>query len=161
LTSGLDGSLGSPRAGGEFFAQDRMTVLAGRLPTPGSASEIVLTPGLARKFGTGVGGGGRYAVRRAGAAGAPAGGPFPRADRVAAIADIPPVLVDDSDQAEAGVLPAGATRQLLPQYGYAVVGLRLDRTAAGISGLQDRLAALARRLEQQGSRAGQTVPPLL
>lgn len=158
LTSGLYGSFGSLRAGGEFFAQDRVTVLAGRLPAPGSASEIVLPPGLARKFGTWVGGKVSYAFRRTDATGQPAGKQFTRTYRVAAIADIPPVLVDDSDQVETGVLPAGATRQLLPQYGFAVVGLRLDSAPAGIAGLQDRLAALARSLEPRGR--GSAGPPL-
>src|SRR5262249_39489981 len=86
--------------------------------------------------------------------GQPAGKQFTRTYRVAAIADVPPVLVDDSDQVETGVLPAGATRQLLPEYGFAVVGLRLDSAPAGIAVLQDRLAALARSLEQRGRGGG-------
>src|SRR5215472_2888094 len=137
FTNGLDGSFGSQRAGGEYFRQDRMTVLAGRLPSPGSTSEIVLTPGIARKFGTTVGGKVSYAFRPTDAAGRPTGKRFIRTYRVAAIADVPPVLVDDSDQIEAGVLPPGATRQLLPEYGYAAVGLRLAEGFAGISALQD------------------------
>ena len=40
LTNGLIGSLD-----GEGFRQDRMTVLAGRLPRPGATDEIALTPG--------------------------------------------------------------------------------------------------------------------
>jgi hypothetical protein len=71
LTSGLNGSVGSLRAGGEFFGQDRMTVLAGRLPEPWSATEIVLTPGIAGNFGARVGGRVAYAFRRLDAAGQP------------------------------------------------------------------------------------------
>ena len=51
LADGLLGSLD-----GEFFRQDRMTVLAGRLPRTSARGEIALTPGLARLLGTGVGG---------------------------------------------------------------------------------------------------------
>jgi hypothetical protein len=161
LTSGLNGSLASRRTGGEFFQQDRMTVLSGRLPPLGSTSEIVLTPGIARKFGTGVGGKVSYAFRRADAAGRPTGKRFIRTYRVAAIAADPPVLVDESDQAEAGVLAPGATRRLLPEYGYAVVGLRLAQGPAGIPALQDHLTVLARRLEQQARRsAHRELPPL-
>jgi hypothetical protein len=162
LSNGLDGSFGSQRAGGEYFRQDRMTVLAGRLPAPGSTSEIVLTPGMAQKFGAGVGGKVSYAFRPTDAAGQPTGKRFIRTYRVAAIADVPPVLVDDSDQIEAGVLPPGATRQLLPEYGYAAVGLRLAEGPAGIPALQDHLRDLARRLEQQATRgARRGLPPLL
>src|SRR5213078_5173130 len=81
--------------------------------------------------------------------------------RVAAIAYDPPVLVDDADQVEAGVLPPGATRQLLPEYGYAAVGLRLASGPAGIPALQDHLAALARRLEQQIRLSTGRPPPVL
>src|SRR5215469_1814538 len=160
LSNGLDGSFGDQRAGGEFFRQDRMTVLAGRLPSPGSTSEIVLTPGIARKFGAGVGGKISYAFLRTDAAGRPTGKRFIRTYRVAAIADDPPVLVDDSDQTEGGVLPPGATRELLPVYGYAGVGLRLAQGPAGIPALQDHLAALAHRLEQQARRSRGKLPPL-
>ncbi len=41
---------------GEYFRQDRVTVVAGRLPRLDSTNEIALTPGLARLFGVGVGG---------------------------------------------------------------------------------------------------------
>ena len=51
LTNGLSGSLD-----GEGFRQDRMTVLAGRLPRPGATDEVALTQGQAQFFHTGVGG---------------------------------------------------------------------------------------------------------
>ena len=41
---------------GEYFGQDRATVLAGRLPPPGSTSTVVLTPAVAKALGTSVGG---------------------------------------------------------------------------------------------------------
>jgi hypothetical protein len=41
---------------GEYFSQDRATVLAGALPPAESATTVVLTPATARMFGTSVGG---------------------------------------------------------------------------------------------------------
>src|SRR6266566_4246690 len=69
--------------------------------------------------------------------------------RVAAIAEVPPALVDESDQAEGSILPPGATRQLLPEYFYAWIGLRLARGTAGIPELQRHLATLAADLQRQ------------
>ena len=51
LVNSLNGSLD-----GEYFSQDRATVLAGLLPPQGSTSTVVLTPAIAKAFGTGVGG---------------------------------------------------------------------------------------------------------
>ena len=45
---------------------------------------------------------------------------------------VPPALVDESDQAEGSIFPPGATRQLLPEYFYAWIGLRLAQGTAGI-----------------------------
>ena len=59
LTNGLTGSLD-----GDGFRQDRLTVLAGRLPRPGATGEIALTAGQARFFHTGVGGHVTYAFYR-------------------------------------------------------------------------------------------------
>jgi hypothetical protein len=57
--------------------------------------------------------------------------------------------VDQSDQVNAAVLSPGATRQLLPYYQYAWVGVRLGHGTAGIPALQDRLAALASTVQKQ------------
>ena len=59
LVNSLNGSLD-----GEYFSQDRATVLAGRLPPQGSTSTVVLTPAIAKAFGTGVGGTVSYQFRR-------------------------------------------------------------------------------------------------
>jgi FtsX-like permease family len=142
----LDGSLD-----GEYFRQDRMTVLAGQLPAQSSATEIVLTPRVARLFGTGVGGRVSYAFQRYGLRGLT--GPVVRkAYRVAAIVELPPVLVDSTDQAEFAVLPPGATRQALPYYGYAWVAVRLAGGSAGIPALQHELARLASSMAQRERR---------
>lgn len=144
LTDGVDASLD-----GEWFTQDRATVLAGRLPRLGSASEIVLTPLVARMFGTGVGGHVTYAYHRVDAEGMPVGRQFTHTYRVAAIVEVPPALVDESDQQEGAILPPGATRQVLSGYTYAWVGLRLAHGTAGIPGLQQALAKLAASMQRQ------------
>ena len=148
LTNSVNGSLD-----GEYFSQDRATVLAGRMPSPGSTTAVVLTPGIAKTFGTGVGGTVSYLFRPLDAQGQPAGKPFTQSYRVAAIAEVPPALVDESDQAEGSILPPGATRQLLPEYFYAWIGLRLARGTAGIGELQGQLSALAAGLQRQEQQA--------
>ena len=148
LTNSVNGSLD-----GEYFSQDRVTVLAGRLPPAGSTTTVVLTPAIAKMFGTGVGGTVSYSFRPIDARGQPTGPSFIRSYRVAAIAQIPPALVDESDQAEGTILPPGATRQLLPEYFYAWIGLRLARGTAGIPELQRHLATLAADLQRQEQQA--------
>jgi hypothetical protein len=150
----LDGSLD-----GEYFRQDRMTVLAGRLPPLSSSTEIVLTPRVARLFGTGVGGRVSYAFQRFGPRGL-TGPVIRKAYRVAAIVEVPPALTDESDQAEGSIFPPGATRQLLPEYFYAWIGLRLAQGTAGTGALQKHLAALAADLQRQARQAlHRDVPP--
>jgi len=144
LTASINGSLD-----GEYFRQDRASVLAGALPSPDSTTTVVLTPVTARTFGVSVGSTVRYRFYRRGPSGQPLGQPINRSFRVAAIAEIPPALVDQSDEAEGTILPPGATRQLLSTYFYAWIGLRLADGAAGIPRLQGQLSALADRLERQ------------
>ncbi len=148
LSNSLNGSLD-----GEYFSQDRATVLAGKLPPPGSTTDVVLTPALARMFGVGVGGTARYLYQQLDANGRPSGRQFTRSYRVAAIVDVPPALVDEFDHAEGSILPLGATRQVLAEYFYAWVGLRLARGAAGIPELQHQLATLAGKLQRQENQA--------
>jgi hypothetical protein len=157
LVNSLNGSLD-----GEYFSQDRTTVLAGRLPPQGSTSTVVLTPAVAKALGTGVGGTVRYQFRPVGPDQQPAGQPFTRSFRVAAIVEIPPALVDESDQEQGSLFPPGATRQLLPEYFYSWIGLRLDGGTAGTGDLQKHLATLATDLQRQASQAlHRDVPPPL
>jgi hypothetical protein len=144
LTASVNGSLD-----GEYFRQDRASVLAGALPSPDSTTTVVLTPVSARTLGVGVGGTVQYRFYRRGPEGQPLGKPLNRSFRVAAIVEIPPALVDQSDEAEGTILPPGATRQLLSAYFYAWIGLRLADGVAGIPRLQGQLSALADRLERQ------------
>jgi FtsX-like permease family len=155
LVNSLNGSLD-----GEYFSQDRATVLAGRLPPQDSASTVVLTPAVAKAFGTGVGGTVRYQFQPVDAQQKPAGQPFTRSFRVAAIVEVPPALVDESDQEEGSIFPPGATRQLLPEYFYAWIGLRLAGGTAGTGDLQKHLAALAADLQRQARQVlHRDVPP--
>ncbi len=136
LTSGLAGSLD-----GEYFRQDRVTVLAGRLPRPGATGEIVLTPRLASLFGTGVGGRVTYQFARMNlltGATTPAGR---TTFVVTAIAEAPPVLVDEFDKVEGALLPpAAAARYLNGEFAFGWVGLRLRAGSGGIPALQRELA---------------------
>jgi hypothetical protein len=139
LTNGLSGSLD-----GEGFRQDRMTVLAGRLPRPGATDEMALTPGLAQLFHTGVGGHVTYELYRMNlttGASIPAGR---STFVVTGIVDLPPVLGDQFDQVSNAVLPPAATvRYLNGEFAFGWVGLRLTAGSAGIPALQRRLATVA------------------
>jgi hypothetical protein len=147
LTANLVGSID-----GEFFRQDRIVPVAGKLPPLDSTTSIVLTPQIARLFGTGVGGTVTYDFLSH-EPGGKTGQEF-RSYRVAAVGEIPPVLVDQADQLVSAVLPPGATRQVLAgSYGFGAEGLRLERGAAGIPDLQRRLTALAADLQRQANRA--------
>jgi hypothetical protein len=144
LTNDIVGSLN-----GAFFRQDRMTVLAGKLPRLGATRQIALSPRIARLFGVGAGGRVTYQFYRLNPLTYQVS-PGRRATfRVTGIVDIPPVLIDQSDQQEGGILPPGATRQLMAYYQYAWVGVRLDRGTAGIPELQRDLATLARTVQRQ------------
>ena len=147
LTDSVNGSLD-----GEYFRQDRVTVLAGRLPPQASTTTVIITPAIAKAFGTGVGGTVSYQFQSVNAQGQPSGQPFTRSYRVAAIVEIPPALVDDSDDVEGSIFPPGATRQLLPEYYYAWIGLRLAGGTAAIPVMQQRLAALAADLQRQARK---------
>jgi hypothetical protein len=147
LTNSVNGSLD-----GEYFSQDRVTVLAGRLPPQASTTTVIITPAIAKAFGTGVGGTVSYQFQSVDAQGQPSGQPFTRSYRVAAIVQVPPALVDDSDDVEGSIFPPGATRQLLPEYYYAWIGLRLAGGTAAIPVMQQRLAALAADLQRQAQK---------
>jgi hypothetical protein len=126
---------------GEYFRQDRVTVVAGRLPRLDARDEIALTPGLARLFGVGVGGRVTYQFSRMNlrtGTVAPAGySTF----KVTAIGDAPLVLVDQFDDVNSALLPPGATaRYLDSEYAVGWVGVRLRGGAAGIPALQRELA---------------------
>ena len=125
---------------GEYFRQDRVTVVAGRLPRLDATDEIGLTPGLARLFGVGVGGRVTYQFTRLNlrtGTEAPAGySTFV----VTGIADPPLVLVDQFDDVNSALLPPAATARYLDgEFAFGWVGLRLRGGTAGIPVLQREL----------------------
>jgi len=144
LDNSVEGSLD-----GEYFSQDLPTVLAGQLPPLTSTTTVIITPGIAKRFGATVGSMVSYQFHADNAQGEPAGPAFSRSYRVAAIVEAPPALVDESDTGDGSVLPPGATRQLLSAYSYAWIGLRLTRGAAGIPDLQQQLSVLSANLQRQ------------
>jgi hypothetical protein len=152
LTNSLTGSYAGPGFTGDGFGQDRITVLAGRPPRAGSTNQIALTPGIAHTFGVGVGGHVTYQLYRQN----PQTGQVYPARRdtflVTGIVDLPPVLTDQSDAEDGGILPPSATRRLLASDEFAWVGVRLSRGAAGIPALQRELATLAGTIERQIDR---------
>ena len=144
LTNGLTGSLD-----GDGFRQDRMTVLAGRLPRLDARDEVALTQGQAKFFHTGVGGHVTYEFYRTNPttnASVPAGR---STFLVTGIVDIPPVLGDQFDDVNGAVLPPATTaRYLSGEFAFGWVGLRLTAGTAGIPALQRRLATLASSLDR-------------
>ncbi len=140
IDNGLEGSVD-----GEYFRQDRMTVLAGALPRLGATGQIALTAHLARVFGVGVGGHVTYQFYTLN------NSPAERSTfLVTAIVDAPPVLTDQFDTAALAVLPPAATARYRQanEFSFAWVGLRLTAGAAGIPALQSRLAQLGRVLSR-------------
>jgi hypothetical protein len=133
----LNGSLD-----GEYFTQDRATVLSGRLPPVTATGQIILAASAVKSLHARLGGTVTYAFVRFGPRG-PTGPVVRKTYRVAAIVELPPVLVDSTDVAAFAILPPGATRQVLPFYGYAWVAARLAGGTAGIPALQNELAGLA------------------
>jgi hypothetical protein len=154
VTDGLAGSITGPGFTADGFRQDRMTVLAGRLPAVNSTRQIAVTQGIAQLFRVGVGGRVTYQFYR----GNPLIGKVHPGGRrtflVTAIVDIPPVLGDQSDQPDSAILPPGATRQLAASYVFAFVGVRLDHGTAGIPALQHHVAALASQIARTIHQSG-------
>jgi hypothetical protein len=148
LTNSLTGSFD-----GAYFTRDRMTVLAGRLPRLDATREIALSPGIARLFGVGVGGLVTYQFYRQNPVTYRSTPGRRLTFRVTGIVDIPPVLVDQSDEHNGAVLPPGATRELLPYYVFSWVGVRLNHGTAGIGALQHHLTALAGTVQRHESAA--------
>jgi ABC-type lipoprotein release transport system permease subunit len=142
VTDSLAGSLN-----GELFTQDTMTVVKGRLPPLGATDQIVLTAGVARLFGVGVGGDVTYQFENNGPE-----LPTPTGYatyKVAAIVVLPPVLVDQFDQVSGAVLPPTATAvaaRHLNSLVFSWVGLRLAGGSAGIPAFQASLARLEARV---------------
>ncbi len=136
--SSLAGSLD-----GEFYRQDKLTVLEGKLPPPSSTSQLILAPKMAAHYHLTVGDHMTWQFYRITAEGedSPAGR---HTFTVAAIADVPPALVDDFDSVQTAILPTGATSRFLNnQWSFGWASLRLRAGDAGIAALRKRLNKLA------------------
>jgi hypothetical protein len=135
LAGGLDG---------EFYRQDKLTVLEGKLPPASSTSQVILTPLMAAHFHLTVGDRMTWQFYRiTGRSGkdSPAG---QHTFTVAAIADVSPALVDDFDSTQTAILPAGATTQFLNnEWSFGWASLRLRGGDTGIAALRKRLDKLA------------------
>ncbi len=133
---------------GDFFRQDRMTVVSGRLPRLDSASEIALNSAMAQRFGVGVGGKVTWQFGRL----LPSGGVSAAARStfvVTAIVDIAPVLTGQYDDIATAVLPPAATaRYLNGEFQYVWVGLRLSAGTSGVPALQSGIDRLEPRLQR-------------
>jgi hypothetical protein len=145
LADVIDGSLD-----GEFYRQDKLTVLAGRLPPPSATGDVVLTPGMASAFHLTVGDHMTWAfshnvlVHGVPVGNRPAG---PATFLVAAIADMPPALSDQFNDVPSAILPSAATARYLDQeFGFGWVAMRLRGGDAGVPALERRLASLAASL---------------
>ena len=145
LTDAISGSLD-----GEFYRQDKLTVLAGHLPPAHATSELVLTPAMARTFHLAVGDHMTWEFNQGKFVnGLPTQAQPRPAGRVtflvAAIADVPPALVDQFDDTPTAILPPAATARFLDgEFQFGWVAMRLRGGDAGVPALQRRLAGLAR-----------------
>ena len=134
-----DGFAGS--LDGEYFRQDRVTVVAGRLPSVKATGEIVLTRQLARILRIWVGGRVTYQFTRLNlrtGVTTPAG----RSTFVAtAIAEAPPVLGGPvRHHGRALLSPTATARYLNVEFAFGWVGLLLRAGPAGIPALRRELA---------------------
>ncbi|MGO8955993.1 MAG: FtsX-like permease family protein [Streptosporangiaceae bacterium] len=148
LTGSLDG---------EFYRQDKLTVLAGRMPPASATDELVLTPGMASHFRLTIGDHMTWELYQGKLVhGLPTAAlPHP-AGRVtflvAAIANVPPALVDEFDDVSAAILPPAATARFLNgEFSFGWAAMRLRGGDAGVPALRRQLASLGRTI---GTRYG-------
>jgi hypothetical protein len=149
LTDGIAGSLD-----GEYFQQDKMTVLAGKLPALDATNQIVITRPMAQAFGLGAGDHMTWQfIRSKEVDGLPIGPPYPGQRTtfvVTGIVAAPPALDDQIDDVASAIVPPGGTaRYVRDEWGFAWVAMRLRGGDSGISALQRRLAALASTLSRE------------
>jgi hypothetical protein len=148
-TNNLEGSLN-----GEFYRQDRVTVLAGKLPPPTSTGELMMTQSMAGAFArqhitltVGDHISWQFYKETLGANGLPTGvvalaGP-PVSFRIAAIVAMSPALTDEVDDVPTAILPPAATARFVPtrpvtyvEWGYGWAMLRLHGGDGGVPALR-------------------------
>lgn len=144
-TDALAGSLD-----GEFYRQDKLTVLAGKLPPVSSANQLILTPTMAATFHLAVGDPMTWVTLRMDANGDNV--PVGRITyQVAAIADTSPALVDDFDATETAILPPAATARYIKggNWSFGWASLRLRNGNAGVGKLRGQLHVLQTNAQKQ------------
>jgi hypothetical protein len=148
-TNGLAGSLD-----GEYFRQDKMTVLAGKVPALDATNEMAITQPMAQIFGLHPGDHMTWQFYRSKLVdGIPVGVAVP-AQRttfvVTGIVATPPALDDQVDDIATAIVPPAATaRYLNGEWGFGWVAMRLRGGDAGVPALQRRLAVMASALSAQ------------
>ena len=140
---------------GEYFRQDKVTVLAGTLPNLKSPDEMVVTEPMAQAFHLRPGDHMtwqfyQYPLRANGLPATFSPHPAQRATfLVTAIVAQPPALGDHFDDISGGILTPAAAPTFLDRHGpwsgewsFAWVGMRLRAGDAGVSKLTDQLASI-------------------
>jgi hypothetical protein len=149
---------------GEYFRQDKLTVLAGKLPALDSTNQIAVTQLMAQKFGLHPGSRMTWQFQQfeVNAQGFPLPGPtgtgIQRAGQtttfvVAAIAAMPPALGDTFDDIDGAILPPAAAPQYLAspgrpwvEWSFGWVAMRLPGGDAGVPAMHRELGELATKL---------------
>jgi hypothetical protein len=139
---------------GEYFRQDRMTVLAGTMPNTHSPDQIAITQPMATAFDLHPGDHMTWQFERnpLNSEGLPTGGPGVPARQttflVTAIVAAPPALGDQFDETDSALLtPAAAPRYLNGEWSFGWVAMRLHGGSAGLPALRRELAAIGRGRE--------------
>jgi hypothetical protein len=156
LTNALTGSVD-----GEFYRQDKVTVLDGKLPPPNSTDEIIVTQSMADAFlrqGVRFGIGDRmtwqlYAEQLNNFQPVPAS----RVTyRIAAIVSVSPALVDQFDDTDTAILTPAESNRILEasspkgyEFAFGWASLRLRNGDAGVPALQFWLRRYALTLKKQ------------
>jgi ABC-type lipoprotein release transport system permease subunit len=146
-TNGIAASLD-----GEYFRQDKLTVLAGTMPNLHSADEIAITQPMAQAFHVHPGDHMTWQFYRnpLDSSGIPTGAPPKAAQRttflVTAIAAMPPALGDNFDDIDGAILtPAAAPGYLNnAEWSFAWVAMRLHGGFTGVPALEEELAKIGK-----------------
>jgi ABC-type lipoprotein release transport system permease subunit len=157
---------------GEYFRQDKVTVLAGKLPALGSTSQMAVTQPMAQAFHLHAGSRmtWQFQSMKVNAQGFPLPGPddngIPGATHTAtfvvtAIAAQPPALGDTFDDIDGAILPPAAAAQFLAgpgnpwvEWSFAWVAMRLRGGDAGVKAMQQELGGLSASLARQYRQLG-------
>jgi hypothetical protein len=156
LTNSLTGSVD-----GEFYRQDKVTVLAGKLPPANSTDEIMVTQSMADAFlrqGVRFRVGDRmtwqlYAEQLTNSQPSAAGR---ITYRIAAIVNLSPALVDQIDDTDAAILTSAESNRILDastskgyEFAFGWASLRLRNGDAGVPALQGWLRRYALTFRKQ------------